>query len=176
MADLDRVALRVSDGLRKTLSKVNTLAIGVTSVAAAIGAATFATGMWVFDRSRPTWIVLGGALCLLPAAAAVLAWFFVRATIKVAPALLGDVRTALADARSPANVLIDYDSGERLATNNKTLGALQVHLKEHRKDLPALYLWIRAISSVPGLVAIAVLGTLGIGALGTILLIAGLTK
>ena len=176
MADLDRMALRVSDGLRKTLSKVNTLAIGVTSVAAAIGAATFATGMWVFDRSRPTWIVLGGAVCLAPAAAALLAWFFVRATIKVAPALLDNVRTALADARSPANVLIDYDSGERLASNNKTLGALQVHLKEHRKELPSLYLWIRAISSVPGLVAIAVLGTIGVGALGTILLIAGLTK
>jgi hypothetical protein len=176
MADLDRVAVRVSDGLRKTLAKVNTLALGVTAVAAAIGAATFATGMWVFDRSRPTWIVLGGALCLAPAAAAVLAWFFVRATIKVAPALLDNVRTALADARSPANVLIDYDSGERLASNNKTFGALQVHLKEHRKELPALFLWIRAITTVPGLVAIAVLGTLAVGALGTILLIAGLTK
>ena len=176
MADIDRVAVRVSDGLRKTLARVNTLALGVTAVAAGIGAATFATGMWVFDRSRSTWIVLGGALCLAPAAAAVIAWLFVRATIKVAPALLDNVRTALADARGPANVLIDYDSGERLASNNKTLGALQVHLKEHRKDLPALYLWIRAISSVPGLVAIAVLGTLAVGALGTILLIAGLTK
>ncbi|MEY2582187.1 MAG: hypothetical protein QOE09_2036 [Ilumatobacteraceae bacterium] len=176
MADLDRVAVRVSDGLRKTLAKVNTLALGVTAVAAVVGAATFATGTWVFDRSRSTWIVLGGVLCLLPAAAAVLAWFFVRATIKVAPALLDNVRTALADARSPANVLIDYDSGERLASNNKTFGALQVHLKEHRNELPALYLWIRAIASVPGLVAIAVLGTLGVGALGTILLIAGLTK
>lgn len=175
MADLDRVAVRVSDGLRKTLSRISTLALGITVVTAVIGAATFVTGLWVFDRSRPTWIVLGGAVCVAPTAAALLAWFYVRTTLKVAPALLGDVRTALADSRTPANVLIDYDSGEPLATNARSFGALQLHLKEHRKDLPALYLGIRAICSVPGLVAIAVLGTLGVGALGTILLIGGLT-
>ena len=175
MADLDRVTARVSDGLRKTLSRINTLALGISVVTAAIGVATFVTGLWVFDRSRPSWIVLGGALCLAPTAAALLAWFYVRTTLKVAPALLGDVRTALADSRTPANVLIDYDSGEPLASNARTFSALQLHLKEHRKDLPALYLGIRAICSVPGLVAIAILGTVGVGALGTILLIAGLT-
>jgi hypothetical protein len=174
MADLDRVAVRVSDGLRKTLSRINTLALGMAAVTAVIGVATFVTGLWVFDGSRPTWIVLGGALCLAPTAAALLAWFYVRTTIKVAPALLGDVRTALGDSHSPANVLIDYDSGEPLVTNARSFSALQLHLKEHRKDLPALYLGIRAICSVPGLVAIALLGTIGIGGLGTILLIGGL--
>ena len=174
MADLDRVAVRVSDGLRNTLSRVSTLALGMAAVAAVIGVATFASGLWIFDGSRSTWIVIGGALCLAPTVAALIAWFFVRTTVKAAPALLRDVRTVLDDSRSTANVLINYDTGERLTNSAKSLGSVRLDLKERRKELPALYAGIRAICSVPGLVAIALLGTLAVGALGTILLIGGL--
>ena len=174
MADLDRVAIRVSDGLRKTLSRINTLALGIAAVTALIGLATFATGLWVFDGSRPAWIVIGGALCFAPTAAALLAWFLVRSTLKLAPALLGNVRTLLGDSQKASNVLINYDTGERLASTAKTFGNLQIDLKERRTDLPALYAGVRAIGSVPGLAAIALLGTLAVGALGTILLIGGM--
>ena len=51
MADLDRVAIRVSDGLRSTLSRVNTLALGIAVFTAMIGFATFTTGWWVFGGS-----------------------------------------------------------------------------------------------------------------------------
>ncbi|MEO7370844.1 MAG: hypothetical protein ABIZ69_08285 [Ilumatobacteraceae bacterium] len=176
MADLERVAIRVSDGLRKTLARINTLARGIASISAIIGVATFITGLWIFDRSRPTWIVLGGAICVAPTAAALLAWAYVRATVKVAPALLGNVRTLLDDSNSAANVLINYDTGERLANNAKTFGGLQLDLKRRRAELPALYLGIRAICSVPGLAAIALLGTLAVGAIGTVLLIGGLIR
>ena len=174
MADLDRVAARVSDGLRNTLSRVSTLALGVAAVAAIIGIATFAAGLWIFDGSRATWVLIGGALCFAPTVAALIAWFFVRTTVKVAPALLGDVRSLLGDSHSSANVLINYDTGERLTNTAKSFGTLRLDLKERRKQLPALYAGIRAICSVPGLVAIALLGTLALGALGTILLIGGL--
>ena len=174
MADLDLVAVRISDGLRKTLSRISTLALGIAAIAAVIGVATFVTGWWVFDGSRPTWIVFGGALCLAPAAAAVLAWFYVRVTMKVAPKLLDNVRALLASSQNTASVLINYDTGETLANTAKSFGGLQLDLKERRKELPALYLGIRAICSVPGLAAIAFLGTLAVGALGTVLLIAGL--
>jgi hypothetical protein len=174
MADLDRVAIRVSDGLRKTLSRISTLALGIAAVTALIGVATFATGLWIFDGSRPAWIVIGGIICFTPTAAVLVAWFFVRSTIKVAPALLGDVRTVLDESHSAANVLINYDTGEHLASTAKSFGTLQLDLKERRKELPALYAGIRAICSVPGLAAIALLGTLAVGALGTILLIGGL--
>jgi hypothetical protein len=176
MADLDRVAVRVSDGLRKTLSRISSLALGIAAIAAIIGVATFATGLWIFTGSRPVWIVIGGAVCLAPAAAALLAWFYVRVTLRVAPALLDNVRTLLEGSQNAANVLINYDTGERLASTAKSFGGLQLDLKERRKELPALYLGIRAICSVPGLAAIAFLGTLAVGALGTILLIAGLLK
>lgn len=174
MADLDRVAVRVSDGLRKTLSRVNTLALGIAAVAAVIGTATFVTGLWIFDGSRQTWIVVGGALCAIPAAAALIGWFYVWSTLRVAPRLVNDVRTMLNDSRGSATVLINYDTGERLASTAKTFGDLRRDLQDRRKELPALFAGVRAITSVPGLVAIALLGTLAVGALGTILLIGGL--
>jgi hypothetical protein len=77
------------------------------------------------------------------------------------------------ESQNAANVLINYDTGERLATTAKTFTGLGQNLRERRKELPALYASVRAITSVPGLVAIALLGTLGVGALGTILLIGG---
>jgi hypothetical protein len=174
MADLDRVAVRVSDGLRNTLSRVGTLALGVAAIAALIGLASFVTGWWIFDGSRTEWIVIGGALCFAPTVAALLAWFYVRATAKVASALLGDVRTLMEDSKGAANVLINYDTGERLVTTAKSFSGLRLDLRERRKELPALYAGVRAICSVPGLVAIALLGTLCVGALGTVLLIGGL--
>ncbi len=174
MADLDRLAVQVSAGLRNTLSRVSTLALGVAKIAAVIGLATFVTGLWVFDGSRPAWVVIGGALCAAPTGAALIAWFSVRSTVKVAPAVVGDVRTLLNDSRGAAKVLVDYEAGERLVSTAKTFGALRDDLRVRRSQLPALFAGVRAISTVPRLAAIALLGTLAVGALGTVLLIGGL--
>lgn len=168
------MAVRVSDGLRNTLSRISRLAFGIVAITALIGAATFLTGLWVFDGSRLTWIVIGGAICFAPTAAVVLAWVLVRAAVGIAPALVGNVRTLLGDSRSDATALIDYDTGKSLNSGARSLGRLSLDLKNRRKELPALYAGVRAISSIPGLAAIALLGTLAVGALGTILLIGGL--
>jgi len=173
MADLERVAVRVSDGMRRTLSKVSALAIGIAAITALVGIATFVTGMWVFDGSTG-WIVVGGAICFAPTAAALLAWFYIYSTFKLAPQLVGNISKVLHESDdSAANTLINYDTGERLTTTAKSFNRLNLDLKARRKELPALYLGVRAICSVPGLVAIALIGTLGVGLLGMILLISG---
>jgi hypothetical protein len=174
MADLDRLAVQISDGLRKTLARISTLALGVFAVATIIGVATFVTGLWIFDGSRATWIAFGGLLCAVPIIASVAGWLVVHGTARVAPALVGDVRTLLRDSRSSAKVLINHDTGERLASTAKTFAALRTDLKARRRDMPALFAGVRAITSVPGLAALAVIGTIVVGALGTILLIGGL--
>ena len=137
MADLDRVAVRISDGLRGILRRVGTLALGMAVIAAVVGTATFATGLWIFDGSRPEWIVIGGALSFAPAFAALVAWFMVRRTVKVAPALVGDVRALLDESRGAADVLINYDTGERLTTTAKTFETLRPTLQQRRKQLPS---------------------------------------
>jgi hypothetical protein len=173
MADLDRAAVRVSDGIRNTLSRVSSLALGLAGVTFIIGLATFATGMWVFDGSTG-WVVVGAVLCFTPTVAALMAWFYVHATAKVASGLLGDVRTVMSESGSAKNVLTDYDTGERLVSTARSFEPLQLDLRKRSKELPALYAGVRAICSVPALAAIALLGMLAVGALGTILLIGGL--
>jgi len=71
-------------------------------------------------------------------------------------------------------VLINYDTGERLMNTSKRFEPLQLNLRQRSKELPALYAGVRAICSVPLLAAIAVLGMLAVGALGAILLLAGI--
>lgn len=169
---VERIAETASNGLRTTLQRLGKLVGAVVLVTLAVGAATFATGWWVFDGSSG-WIVVGGALCLVPLAAAVVAWFYVRSTASAAPRLLDDVRSFLRSPGSTANVLIDHDSGIALGMQARSFGGLRRELLDRRKELPALFAGVRAITSVPGLAAVAVLGTVGVGALGTILLLVG---
>ena len=63
-ADLDRVDIRISEGLRNVLRRVGTLALGMTAIATVVGIATFATGLWIFDRRAPTFSCDLGATIL----------------------------------------------------------------------------------------------------------------
>ena len=174
--ETDVVVRRVSDGLQLTLNRLSSLATGVAVVAAVIGAATFATGWWLFPDSRTAWIIIGGVICLIPVGAALFARLLLRITAKYAPQLIDNVRTFLGGASPAARVLIDYDSGQPVITSSKTFTVVRTELALRSRELPALWAGVRAITSVPGLAAIAVLGMLAVGLLGTILLISGLLK
>lgn len=173
MSDLDRQATRVSAGIRRTLDRLGSLILAVACVAFIVGFATFATGWWVFDGSRAAWTVIGGAICAIPVAAALTGWVFVRIAAVTSSGLIDNAHTLLGDSGNASSVLIDYDSGQALAVSSRSFSGLQAQLKARRRELPALYAGVRAISRVPGLAAIAVLGIVMVGGLGTILLIGG---
>ena len=170
----DLVVRRVSDTMQQTFERLASLATGVGIIALIIGAATFATGWWIFDGTRSTWIVIGGVICAIPLFAALVARRFVRRTAKRAPDLAADVRTFLTTSTNSARVLIDHESGQPVAGYVKNFKTLRSELTQRREELPTLFAGVRAITSVPGLAAIAVLGTLLVGGLGTVLLIGGL--
>ena len=172
--ETDVVVRRVSDGLQLTLNRLSGLAAGIAVIAGLIGAATFAAGWWLFPDSRTAWIIIGGVLCLIPVGAALFARLLLRMTAKYAPQLIDNVRTFLGGASPASRVLIDYDSGQPVIASSKTFTGLRTELASRSRELPALWAGVRAITSVPGLAAIAVLGMLAVGLLGTILLISGL--
>lgn len=176
MANIERLANQATVNMRTTLVRLRSLAGGFLVVAAAIAVATFITGYWVFDKNRGAWLVIGGIICLIPLIAALVALYFVVRTAQAAPRLVGEVRQLIGESRQAASVLIDHDSGRPLATSAKSFTQLRTMLKDRRRELPALFAGVRALTSVPGLLAIALLGLLGIGALGTILLIVGLAR
>ncbi len=172
----DLVAHRVGDGLQYTLRRLASLASGLVLIAAVISVATFATGWWVFDGSRATWAVFGGALCLVPVLAAGGAWALVRSAAHFAPRLIDDVAAFVRTPSPAATVLIDYDSGQPIGTSARRFSTVRDDLKTRKRDLPALYVGIRAITLGPGLAAVAVLGMVLAGGLGTVLLLAGLLR
>lgn len=171
--ETDVAVRRVTDGIQLTLHRLSTLASGIALLAAAAGAATFATGWWVFDHST-AWIVIGGALCIVPVAASLVAWLLLRLTAKHTAQLVDNVRTFLGTPSPAATALIDYDTGQTVVASSKSFSSVRGDLRTRAKELPALYAGVRAIASVPGLVAVAVLGIVGVGLLGTILLIGGI--
>lgn len=166
--------MRVSDGLQRTLGRITTLVSGLAVAAAVVGAATFATGWWVFDGSRSAWLVIGGALCLAPLVLALMARFLVSAAGRLAPELVANIRQFTSTETAGSQVLIDHDTGQPVAVTTKRFAGLRQELFAQRKQLPALYAGVIAITRAPGLAALSVLGILGVGALGTILLIGGL--
>lgn len=169
----DLVARRAGDGLQYTLRRLATLVGGLALFAGLVSLATFATGWWVFEGST-AWLVLGGIICLVPVVAATLGWLLVHGAARYAPRLIADISTFLQAPTPAADVLIDYDSGQTIITSARSFDGLKADLETRKTDLPALWIGVRAITKAPGLAAIAVLGTMFVGALGTILLIGGL--
>ncbi|MCU1360960.1 MAG: hypothetical protein JWN99_2249 [Ilumatobacteraceae bacterium] len=173
MTDIERLATTASDGMRTTLGRLGNLAATIILITVVVSAATFATGAWVFDNSVG-WFVVGGVLCAIPVIAAVRAWLLVRTTVKSSPTLVTELRTFLPTSQTASGALIDHDSGVALGMQAKSFRQMRIELNERRKELPALFAGVRAITTVPGLAAIAFFGLVLVGALGTILLIGGL--
>ncbi|MBI5088642.1 MAG: hypothetical protein HZB15_07230 [Actinobacteria bacterium] len=173
MTDIERLATSTSTGIANTIRRLAHLVVPLILATLVVGVATFATGAWVFDNSAG-WLIIGGVVCAIPVIAAIRAWWLVRGTANAVPKLLDELRTFLPSSSSASGVLVDYDSGIALGMQSRSFRQMRNELEARRTDLPALWTGIRAIVTVPGLAAIAILGIVLVGALGTILLIAGL--
>lgn len=171
----DVVARKAGDGLQLLLRRIASLAGGVGVLAAIVSIATFVTGWWVFKGSAGWWVI-GGLVCAAPPAAAAVGWALVRATAAMAPRLTDDIASFIRTPSSAATMLIDYDTGQPVTVSAKRFLTLKSALVDRRKELPALWMGARAITLAPGLAAVTLLGLLGVGALGTVLLLAGLIR
>ena len=171
-AKVEQITSKVTATITVTLARIGKLVLAVALVAGMIGAATFATGLQIFDGdTRPWWVVVGLAICIVPLGAALIGWWQVRSSARYAPALINDIRSFVSESQQQAKVLIDHDSGQPITVAAKSLGVLRQELNERRHEFPALFAGVKAITGVPGLAAVAVVGSVIIGALGTVLLI-----
>lgn len=160
-------------GLQLMLLTMSRMAVRVGVFAALVGAATFATGLAIFEGTgRPKWIIIGGALCAAPPVAAGLAAWRVRRTAAVAPLLRDEIRR-FTEQRSPGSqILIDIDTGQTIA--GRDASSLRAELAARRAEFPALSVAVRTLTTAPKLAGLATLGVLAVGALGTVLLIGAL--
>jgi hypothetical protein len=174
MPELDRVAQKTSTALRGTLGRLTRLVRGLCIGALVVGAATYATLLWVTDGEE--WIVLGAVICAAPLLAAVLAFWRLSSTLRVAPKALDDLHTVLRDRKATAAMgpLFDHDTQQPIGMSARSMSGIRSELQSRRKELPALFSTVQALVTVPGLAALAVIGTLLLGMVGTIMLIVGL--
>lgn len=167
-------AVQAGTGLRVLLKGVASLVSLVVTASTVVGAATFATGWWVFDGSRPAWIGIGGALCAAPVAAGAAAWWRVNATARRADTLVDEIQRFAESDHGATQVLIDHDTGHTFSFRTSGYGTLSQQVAARRDEFPALHTAMRAVTSAPGLALRAVVGTGLVGALGTVLLIGAL--
>jgi hypothetical protein len=73
-------------------------------------------------------------------------------------------------------VLIDGDTQQPIISTARTLTGLRAQIASRHDDWPALTSTLWAATTVPGLAALAVIGMLMVGALGTVLAIIGLAR
>lgn len=155
------------------------LARVLTGLTLVVCVATFATGWWVFEQSRAEWLLLGALICGAPVVAAAVAWVLVLGAMRRAADLLADLTAVTAGGRDPS-VLIDHDTGDVLSRGTWNVrrdvlaSPLVIDVERRRRELPALYASVRALTRVPLLALVAVAGVIGVGLLGTLLLIVGL--
>lgn len=174
MTEIDRLVTDTSSLLRGTLLRLSGLARKLVIATLVISFATYATGLWVTDSNG--WRVGGFVLCAAPVACALLAWWRLHKVAIVAPRAFDDLGRFLADqrTRSAVGLVIDYDSGQQIRPAALNMASMRKELTARQKEMPALYETVRAVMSVPGLAAIATAGIIGLGLLGTIMLVVGL--
>jgi len=174
---VDKLSDDITRALTASLFRVQNLVKAVAVFAGVVGVATFLTGLQVFDGDgRTLWLTIGLVLCAIPVGAAFIGWWMVRGARAAAPALVDNVHSLLRSSRQQAAVLIDHDSGQALGVSAKSLSGLRIELVARRKELPALFAGVRALTSVPGLAAVAVVGTVLVGLTGTVLMIGWLSR
>jgi hypothetical protein len=173
---VEAAAQRVGSAIAFTLRRLATVAGGLAVFATVVGAATFATGWWVFSASHTAWMVIGGTVCLIPALAGLAAWVLIRWAAHLAPRLLADIDAFLRTSSPAAQTLIDYDSGQPIATSARTFGSMKADVHARKTDIPALYVVVRSITLVPAMAGVALIGGMLVGAFGTFLLLVGLLK
>lgn len=169
------VARRAGDGLQAMLRTLARVAARIASFALIVGVATFATGLWIFQGSgRDKWIVIGGVISFAAPLAATIAAYRVRRTADLAPKFAGEVQQFNTVVKGVADVLLDGDTGQVAGLRAKSFTALRSELEGRRRDFPALTAGVRAVTTVPKLLGLALMTVMAAGALGTILLIGGL--
>jgi len=180
MAQVPEIAAIAGERLGAVVNRARPIARGVALLSSACGGLAYLVGALVFTGTwRIAWLVLGLVPCFLPAYSLWKAFRRLqRATqsIVALPAALAslandrNVRDAMFVLADSTN---DPDNAPLIALGKELLG-LRKAVANHRGQLAELWETIVAITTLPGLMAIGILGSFGLLVFSVVVVIVGL--
>jgi len=180
MAQVPEIATIASEHVGAVIARARPIARGVALLSTACGGLAYLVGALVFTGSwRIAWLIVGLFVCFLPAYSL---WKASRRLQRAARSLIS-LPAALASLANDRNVreamfvLADGKSDPEnapLIGLGKELLGLRTAVAAHRSELVELWETIVAITTLPGLLAIGIVGSFGLLIFSVVVVIVGL--
>ena len=162
------LAERAGRGIGELLRRGRSLATIAAIMATIAGAfCLVAVGANTSGATRAAWIVLGVMVCAVPAGAALLARLILERARR-RTGLVADVRRLIDDPSARGAVAGFVGSRPRLLGSGRRLWALRRVVTDRRLELTDLWVTILALTRLPLLAGIALVGSLVLTAIGVL--------
>jgi hypothetical protein len=183
MADLDELSRRTATLVTTLARKGMSVATGVAVVVLVIGGLSYLTGLGGLEGSaRALWTVLGLAMLVVAVGAPLLARWRLSSVLRRTTELVGDIRTLITRDADAQRVVIETVAVEEplpsdvrdlrpVLYDSRQFGRLRTVTvrADDLKELPAA---MRAVTTFPLLLAVALLGVVVFGILGFLFAVA----
>lgn len=177
--DIDQLAQRAVDAVLRLVGRAIALARGVLIVTLVFAGGGFLLGVAALSGGIETvWIVVGGFFAALAIIAVVTAMLRLRAVRRVAGDLFDDVRSLIGGDEQTQRTVIetvestDGDDNEGLVVVSRQFLSMQNAIGGRVDQFRSLATALTAVTSFPGLVALAVVVSFVFAGLGFLFLIA----
>jgi len=183
MATVDELARQMATLVTTLARKGKVVATGVAVVVLLVGGLAYLTGLAALDGSaRSLWTVLGLVMLMVAVGAPLLARWRLASISNRASGLLGDLRTLIARDADAQRVVIDTVAVEEplpvagrdprpVIYDSRQFNGLRT-VSSRANDLRELPRAMRAVTTLPLLLGIALLGVVVFGTLGFVFLLA----
>jgi hypothetical protein len=173
------IAELAAERIDATLRRARPVARGVALLTTACGVLAYVVGLLVFHGSARTgWAIIGVLLCAVPSVAIWRAYSRLRHAGRAIGSLAGSLASLMSDRRGRDALveLAERDSDPRdapLVTLGKDLITIRRVLNDRRQEVSDLRQAVVAITTLPGLMALAILGSVGLLILSVVFAVYG---
>jgi hypothetical protein len=181
MADVDALARQMTVLVTNVARRVMVVTLGVAFIAFMIGGLSYLTGLAGLDGSaRSAWTLIGAVMLVIAVGAPLLAWWRLSSVSKHASELVSEVGKLIARDPAAERVVIDTVTVDPAPADGTRVPAI-IETRQFTRlrqttltasDLRELPGALRAITTFPWLLLIAIVLTLVFGVLGFLFLIA----
>ncbi|MCU1393684.1 MAG: hypothetical protein JWM34_2112 [Ilumatobacteraceae bacterium] len=180
MANLQNVAELATDHIAAVVDRARPVARGVALLSTATGGLAYLVGCLVVHGSwRYAWMVVGLLVCGAPAWALWTAFRRLRRAAAAIPGIAAKLQSLTGDrpVRDALYELAEHPQDPNAAPLTglgKELVKLRSAVGAHKRDLLDLWQTITAVTTLPGLLALGILGSFGLLILSVVFVLAGL--